>query len=273
MATEQAPRTRAELAHTVALMKQHRVSDAFIAIELGISRSYVNDLLNDPDGSKGRARKERYRRPCPGYGGPCGKLMDGSNGRGPAAPKLCEDCAARKQHDERRWTREACLEAGRLWIKRAGAPPRAADFEPAMCRASEGARGVARREAQLKRMGGRGTYPPVGCVTREFGSWRKFRDALGEPVAAGGYVRTPEVLAQRDATFAARQGSRRERRVAASLATIRALAEEHGAIPTKTAYNAARDSAKTYGTESLRVYCGSWGAVLWRAVQDVSDED
>lgn len=57
------------------------------AARMGISLSYVRDLLYDPDGSKSAARKASYSGVCQRCGGP----TDGSNGRA-LAPKLCWDC-------------------------------------------------------------------------------------------------------------------------------------------------------------------------------------
>ncbi len=54
----------------------------------GLSRAYVSELLIDPTGEGARERKERYRRPCPN----CGRLMEGSDGRGVKAPKVCRVC-------------------------------------------------------------------------------------------------------------------------------------------------------------------------------------
>lgn len=273
MTTATEPRTRAELARTVALMKQHGVSDAFIAGELGISRSYVNDLLLDPDGAKGRARKESYRRPCPGYGGPCGKLMTGCNGHGPDAPTLCAECMARRNHEERRWTREACLEAGRLWLERAGEPPIAADFEPALARAEYGERGVKERRARLEELGGRDLYPSCVTIQNVFGKWSKFRELLGYPTVAGNYVRTPETKARMSATYKANYAPTRERRLRASLAQLRRLGEELDRFPTMLEYHRAHKHP-AYGAATLRHNCGGvWATALWRAVHDVDDGD
>ena len=70
-----------------------------IAVRLGVSRSYVAALYNDPDGAKARARKDSYRGTCES----CGAPTDGSNGRG-AAPTRCDPCyriAVAAQHGTR----------------------------------------------------------------------------------------------------------------------------------------------------------------------------
>jgi hypothetical protein len=61
-----------------------------IAELLGARRGTVSVWLNDPDLSKQRARRERYRGTCTD----CGAPTDGSNG--PTKPaKRCKDCAER----------------------------------------------------------------------------------------------------------------------------------------------------------------------------------
>jgi len=65
-----------------------------VAALLGVGYSTMRALLCDPDGSKQRRRRERYRRPCPG----CGALMDGSSGYS-GGPRLCIACSRRRQHE------------------------------------------------------------------------------------------------------------------------------------------------------------------------------
>lgn len=83
-------RSRTELASRAAELRATGLVYREIAQELGISRSYASTLISDPDDAQARARKASYRRPCP----ECGTLMDGSNGRGPNAARLCAKCAA-----------------------------------------------------------------------------------------------------------------------------------------------------------------------------------
>jgi hypothetical protein len=52
---------------------------------MGASPRTVGDWLNDPDGSRTKARKERYRGTCLDCGGP----TTGGLGRGPNAPLRC----------------------------------------------------------------------------------------------------------------------------------------------------------------------------------------
>jgi len=77
---------RARLAELCAIYKRCGRTQKETAAILGISRSYVSELLLDPTGALAKARKDSYRQPCP----ECGTLMDGSNGR--KGPRLCQGC-------------------------------------------------------------------------------------------------------------------------------------------------------------------------------------
>lgn len=86
-----------------------------IAEELGIGKSYVDSLLNDPDGARSRARKDSYQGRCEVCGDPT------SGGNGPAnAAKRCN-----RHSQERKWTDERVLEAGVQWMRMFGRPPSA----------------------------------------------------------------------------------------------------------------------------------------------------
>lgn len=84
-----------------------------IAATLGVARSTASNWLCDPDGSKARARKERYRKPCADG---CGRLVSGSDGRGPNAPQRCTTCALDRLHAQQRLMGECINECVvRLW--------------------------------------------------------------------------------------------------------------------------------------------------------------
>jgi hypothetical protein len=90
-----------------------------IGVRMGVARTTVHGWLDDPDGSKLRARKDSYRGVCV----VCGGQTDGSNGR-EAAPELCMSC--------RTWTEDAIVEAIRLWAsERGGLPPTEMDWRRA----------------------------------------------------------------------------------------------------------------------------------------------
>jgi predicted transcriptional regulator len=103
--------TRAEKADLAARLRSEGLLGREIAAYLGVARSTVDSWLNDPDGSRLRARQDSYRGRCVECGGP----TDGHDG--PArAPSLCMAC--------REWSAEDCIEAIRSWAtEHGGIPP------------------------------------------------------------------------------------------------------------------------------------------------------
>lgn len=99
----------------------------------------------------------------------CGKLLDGSNGTGPNAPKRCVTCNGRASA---RWTRESVIAAIQRWAaEHGGVPPTA-------------------KEWLKKHDGG---YPYVATVQALFGSWREGIIAAGfDAFRAGCYGRDGE---------------------------------------------------------------------------------
>lgn len=129
MSTGTAPRRpRAEWVALVAPLRERGLMLQQIADRLGISRQFVSDLLNDPDRSRQRVRRERYRRACPGWRRECGALMDGSNGNGPSASRLCVECDRLRIHDERKWTAETVVDAIQRFAEEHGRPPFATEW-------------------------------------------------------------------------------------------------------------------------------------------------
>jgi hypothetical protein len=124
---------------------------------LGISRSYYYDALNDPDGSHVRARRERYRQPCP----MCGELKDGSWGNSPRAPTHCAKCAPIAATI---WTRESILDAIKDFNDQYGRPPGAQHWNPAYCRT----RGWNHISDQFYVDG---CWPAASTVQERFGTW------------------------------------------------------------------------------------------------------
>jgi hypothetical protein len=81
---------------------------------LGASPWTVGDWLNDPDGSRTRARKERYRGTCIDCGGP----TTGGLGRGPNAPLRCRRCSGKAIADRTRQRAQDRFELiARLWAQ------------------------------------------------------------------------------------------------------------------------------------------------------------
>jgi hypothetical protein len=116
--------TRAELSERAVEMRAAGALMREIAAELEISTQYASDLIHDPDGAKAAARKRSYQRPCPD----CGRMMTGSDGRGPNAPRRCVECQRRYDHDQRVWTPEVIIEAIRWAYSQLNRPLRTEDF-------------------------------------------------------------------------------------------------------------------------------------------------
>lgn len=84
------PTSRAERAAEADTLFRLLGNKTWVAEEMGLSRSYIGDLLDDPAGHRVTARKLSYSKPCPD----CGRPMSGSEGpNGRRAPKRCKACA------------------------------------------------------------------------------------------------------------------------------------------------------------------------------------
>jgi Homing endonuclease associated repeat len=176
---------RLELAARAAEMRATGAPQRKIAAALGISRSYADALLNDPDGSAARARKDGYRRPCPD----CGKLMAGSNGFGAFAPKRCRKCAAEAS---RVWTSDEVVRVFQRFAEKHGCAPSAADYMLRFPSQWEHASPERLAEAdRIARSGPQLPAPPT--VQGIFGSWNAAVRAAGlkanPPGGAGSRVR------------------------------------------------------------------------------------
>jgi hypothetical protein len=152
--------TRAETARRAALLREQGLSGLQIARELGISRSYAYELLDDPDGLKVKARKERYAQPCVD----CRAPTSGSEGRREDA--RCQSCAAAKSGREKRlWTRELIIARIREWAALHGEPPAVPDWNPPAAR-------LAHDEARAQRFeAAGGHWPWTSDVIERFGTW------------------------------------------------------------------------------------------------------
>lgn len=167
------PRRLALAAEARRLREEEGLLQRQVAERLGVSVSYAGALLTDPDRSKEAARRDSYREPCPG----CGKPMDGSNGRGPDAPRLCADCMAAAQHDERYWTRERIVAAFQEFARRTGRGPATTD-------STLTSPSVSRKLTDERLEDGaaaRWLVPHPAMVAREFGSWAAALEAAGLP--------------------------------------------------------------------------------------------
>jgi hypothetical protein len=179
--------TRAERADVVKAMVDEGYTARQISSRLELSRSYVRDLINDPAGSKTVARKNRYRRLCPGYGeraGRCGTLMDGSNGNGPSRSTLCVECAKLRHRAEFSWQPDEVITVFQEFHRRTGRVPAATD---AMGRSPSVRRNMsAVRRAEFDDSACL-LLPPPATVKSLFGSWGEAVRAAGyEPLRSGG---------------------------------------------------------------------------------------
>lgn len=114
---------RLALARRAATLRAEGLVYREIAERLGVSRSYTSELIQDPDGSRARARKDGYRGECID----CGAPTSGSDGRG-KAPSRCDSCSHAKQKKERVWTREAVIEAVQHFAAERGRPPTSSEW-------------------------------------------------------------------------------------------------------------------------------------------------
>jgi hypothetical protein len=195
-----------------------------IARRLGISHSYVRDILTDPAGVKTKQRKASYAGSCV----ECGAPTDGANGRA-AAPLRCTDCAHEQQHRDRHWTRQRVIEAFTEFAERNGRSPSATDFSPALI----AGRFSPEREAEAVRAYATGRYPSPTIVARELGSWREGLAAAGltpNPTGGAGHMSAAKSSAERVAAMFDRELARIEQESDALEKRLEDLREEAKAI-------------------------------------------
>jgi transcriptional regulator with XRE-family HTH domain len=131
-----------------------------IAERLGLSNQYVSELLIDPDGSKAKARKNRYRGVCVD----CGATTSGSEGS--RAEPRCRPCASRRNGLARRhWTRDLVLHRIREWAVLYDELPAMDDWNPYKARFRGDEERARRFEAT------HGYWPHCTTVYALFGSW------------------------------------------------------------------------------------------------------
>jgi transcriptional regulator with XRE-family HTH domain len=149
-----------------------------IADRVGLSASGVRNVFNDPDGTKQKERRERYRGTCKA----CGAKTDGSNGY-KGTPDYCINCYAITPEHRAKityWTEERIIKAIRRWEKLYGEPPAAPDWNPHNARHILGDEKRARRWET-------GEWPWFTSVVVRFGSWNAGIEAAGfKPRVPGG---------------------------------------------------------------------------------------
>lgn len=80
--------TRAERLAQITALQAEGLTRAEVAARLGTTYRAVAGILEDPDGSRQRARRTHYQGVCER----CGAPTDGSNGKS-SAPTICKACA------------------------------------------------------------------------------------------------------------------------------------------------------------------------------------
>lgn len=166
---------RLEKSETVTRMFAEGMVGREIADATGFALKYVYELRDDPDGSKTRARKNRFYarrvKPCVDCGEP-------TNGDTPPTTGRCWSC---QKAAATVWPREAMIAAAREWHDTFGDPPTVADWNgaPSMMARNPGAQ---LRRADAKDAGLR--WPASSLVVARFGSWNEF-------IAAGGWEPLP----------------------------------------------------------------------------------
>jgi hypothetical protein len=172
---------RAERAEQAAALRRRGLTQDAIAQELGISRSYVAALLDDPLGEKDRQRKTRYSGTCES----CGNPTTGCNGHA-NAPTRCAACTCAMQHAARYWTRETIVTRFKEFHAATGRAPTSVD---AMCKI--GAPSIAAqlstaRLREIEAIPDTVALPPPSIVCREFDSWHAALRAAGFTPNRGG---------------------------------------------------------------------------------------
>ena len=140
-----------------------------IAERMGVSLSTAGDWLSDPDRTKAKARRVKYAQPCVD----CGNPTDGSGGY-KVRRERCGECNRRHRHENRRWTREAIIEALQRFKLVVGRSPRAADLNPWLAERA-GLSDAPERRARWDE----GWLPHCVVVQREFGSFNAAVEAAG----------------------------------------------------------------------------------------------
>lgn len=156
--------TRRERARQAAALRAQGMLYREIAAHLGITTGYAQELVTDPDGSRVRARRDRYRGRCRDCGAPTGV----SRGRDKALER-CRPCWDRYRT---LWTREAIVERIQAWVELYGRTPTATDWNPGMAEAW-GRPDIADRFRQD------GCWPYTTTVQVRFGSWNDAIRAAG----------------------------------------------------------------------------------------------
>lgn len=195
--------TRAERLAQITALRRDGLTNRQIAAQLGVTMSAIRNIINDPDGSKQKARRARYQGTCID----CGGVTDGSNGRA-LAPERCSPCRhIYEQSEEHRlsiqqWPADLLLDRIREWANIYGEPPATPDWCPWHAR-------YLGDEARAKRWeDADGYWPWFTIVVRRFGSW-------SAGIAAAGFTPRPSHGGGGNQARRRRTGNRHTGRLAA----------------------------------------------------------
>ena len=160
------PRRVLERRRAVALTshyrEQERLSVKEIARRLGRTPATVRAYLYDPDGSKARRVKDRYR-------GTCGSCGTQTTGEGPdRARPVCGHCNG--LHSAK-WDKPMIEAALRAWVAKYGAPAKSTDLSLSYARTQTGRDGGVRLR-RLQAGWEQGRWPPRSVVEYHFGTIR-----------------------------------------------------------------------------------------------------
>lgn len=234
-------------AQKVALIRQSKVdhptwSDRQRAASIGITYSAFRNLVNDPDGSKQRARRETYRGVCERCGGET--RSDGTSRPSP----FCSACAVVIHHEERRWTPEAIVETFKRFAEVNGRVPTATDvmFAAPTIRAKLSPERIRDAEEAIARV----PLPTSETVRHELGSWEEAVRRAGlqpAPTGAAGH----------------RNRSRRSWTREQIIEAIEKWAREHdGVPPTVNGWRIAGPDHPPYSSVARRI---GWNEALMAA--------
>jgi hypothetical protein len=151
--------------------EQERLSIAQIARRLGRSPATVRGYLYDPDGSRARSVKERYRGECSRCGAP-------TSGSGPGrARTVCARCNGRSAA---KWPQPRIEDALRAWYELYGREASSTDLSLGYARARAPRDGGVRLRRLTQGWAG-GQWPAASVVQYHYGSVRRANQvALGD---------------------------------------------------------------------------------------------
>lgn len=222
--------TRAQNAARASELRVEGLVFREIAGRMGISVSYAQQLVADPDGSKCQARKDSYRKPCP----QCGRLMNGSDGTN--GPRLCTRCdkVDQKTNMARRELHRKGGTGPRVWTDQ-----RMLDAIRSI--AQDGIASLGEYNAAYARTR-KGSMPSTVLFVQRFGSW-------SEAVRRAG-LRTIRNSRGPYSTRLTTEGA---------ILAVEECAHEYGRMPTTREYEAwaKRVGAPSGGLIRLR-FGGSW---------------